>query len=206
MQQPAKSLEKSHVGTSDALAILSPSIELQHLWFRLSNTQPHPTLALVPAERDVSVLGLVQGLAHVAASLPSSRVLLINASLRDCLPARGATTRPQLAFEDLAVTVDDGPYRNTDVVDLSRLPEDDAARALLILPQLQDHLESRGRTYTTTLVAVDSPLHQARSLPVARAADAAVLCVSLGQTSFDAARTLVSLIGPGKVIGAVAIH
>jgi len=205
MQEPAKSLEKSHRGAGNALAILSPSLELQHLWFRVAGQRRAQSLALVPAELDVSTIAMVQGLAQVAASMPESRVLVVNASLRDCLPARGPVPRPEIGLADFAVTADDGPFRNLDVVDLSRLPADDAERALLLAPQLTDHLERLGKKYTTVFYAVDSPLHQARVLPLTRAADAVVLAVSLGRTSFDAARQLVDLIGRERVLGAVTI-
>jgi len=204
MQQPAKSLEKTQRG-ADALAILTPSLELQHLWFRLAGQRRSQSLAVVPAELDVSTLGMVQGLAHIASSLPESRVLIVNASLRDCLPARGPSPRPDIGLQDFAVTADDGPFRNCDVVDLSRLPADDAERALVLAPQLTEHLERLGKRYTTVLYTVDSPLHQARSLPLVRAADAVVVALSLGRTTFDAARQLVELVGRERLLGAVTV-
>ncbi len=206
MQHPAKSLEKPRQSANDALAILSPSLELQHLWFRLANARAAQSLALVPAERDVSTLAMVQSLAQVAASLPDSRVLVVNASLRDCLPARGPVARPEIVFQDLALATDDGPFRNCDVIDLSRLPADDAERALLLAPQLLGHLGSLGKRYTAALYAVDSPLHQARAIPLVRSADTVALCFSLGRTTFAAAHQLVELVGREKVLGAVAIH
>jgi hypothetical protein len=205
MQQPAKSLEKSQRGPGDALAILGPSLELQHLWFRMAGQRRSQSLAVVPAELDVSTIAMVQGLAQVAGSMPESRVLVVNASLRDCLPARGPVPRPDIGLEDFALAADDGPLRNCDVVDLSRLPADDAERALLMAPQLMEHLERQGKRYTTVLFAIDSPLHQARVLPLVRSADAVVLALSLGRTTFEAARQLVELVGRERVLGAVTI-
>lgn len=204
MQHPAKSLEKSRRGSDQALAILSPTLELQHLWFRLAGARSIQSVALVPAERDLSTLAVAQGLAQVAASLPDSRVLVVNASLRDCLPPRGPAA-PPLVLEDFGLTSSDGPVDNCELVDFGKLPIDDAERALLLAPQLLSYLASRGKQYSVALFAVDSILHQTRAIPLVRSLDAAALCISLGHTTYAAARQLIDIVGRERVLGAVTI-
>jgi len=53
------------------------------------------------------------------------------------------------------------------------------------------------------IVCVGSLFDNQAAIPVARAADAALLCVSLGDSDFSAARKTLNLIGPDRFIGAV---
>ena len=53
------------------------------------------------------------------------------------------------------------------------------------------------------IVCVGSLFDNQAAIPVARAADAALLCVSLGDSDFSSARKTLNLIGPERFVGAV---
>ncbi|MFN0064053.1 MAG: hypothetical protein ACKVPX_16215 [Myxococcaceae bacterium] len=59
--------------------------------------------------------------------------------------------------------------------------------------------------YSATIVGLDSPLRSPASIPVAMAADAVVLTVSLGHTRGQDAKKTLDLLGSARVLGTVAI-
>ena len=83
------------------------------------------------------------------------------------------------------------------VVDATRLTLG-AARELLITLDPGPGGGSR-------LVAVDSPLYRPAAMPLATAADAALLVVTLGQTPVPEARKVVELVGRHRFLGTVAV-
>jgi hypothetical protein len=56
-----------------------------------------------------------------------------------------------------------------------------------------------------SIVILDSVLSNPAGIPVALAADAALLCVALGQTDFESAERTVELIGAERFVGSVTI-
>ena len=204
MQNPAMFLQKPRQA-EQSLAMVVPSLELEHLWFRLTARNQPASLVLVPAETGVSTLTMTQSLAALAAEQPASRVLVVNASLRDCLPPRGPGGA-DVGLDDFRAYTVEGVRPNCDFIDLSGLHVDDGEHALALAPQLLDAMLAEGKHYTTALFSVDSLLFQTRAIPLVRSLDAAVLCFSLGRTTFAAARQLVELAGRDKVLGAVALR
>jgi len=55
------------------------------------------------------------------------------------------------------------------------------------------------------LVAIESVLAQPAAIPVAVAADAALLCVEMGRTSIEAARETVQIVGPQRFVGCITL-
>ncbi len=183
---------------------LLPSLDLQHLWFRVAGKRL-TTLALVPVEDDVSTLAIAEGLARVAAEQPKSRVLIVNASLSRCRPPRLEPVHADVVLDGLRGTFHEQVVPQCDYVDFSSLHLEDAERALTLAPQLIDFLAAEGKSYTTALFAVDSPLSQTRGIPLLRSLEGVVVAISLGRTRFATARQLIDLIGPDRVAGAVAL-
>ncbi len=198
MAKQAQSLV-SHRSRETALQLVTPPLALQHLWFRL-NARPVRSLAIVPAEERVSTLAIAQGLAQVAATAPQSRVLVVNASIRAC---RTVASNSDVDLDGLPPR--ESVTENCDFVDLGKLERNAAERALSTAPQMLSYLAGEGHTYSTAFFAVDSALHQTRSLPLIRALDGCVLCFSLGTTSFADARHLITLVGPERILGSVAL-
>ena len=66
-------------------------------------------------------------------------------------------------------------------------------------------LRDRSATGERTVVAVSSPLDDHGAVPIARAADAAVLIVPLGDASLKDARKTMAAIGAASFIGAITV-
>ena len=66
-------------------------------------------------------------------------------------------------------------------------------------------LRDRSATGERTVVAVSSPLDDHGAVPIARAADAAILVVPLGEAGLSDARKTIAAIGAGSFIGAITV-
>jgi hypothetical protein len=64
-------------------------------------------------------------------------------------------------------------------------------------------IEEGARAGELTVIALPSPLKNQSAIPIARAADAAALLVSLGKAEFNDSRRTVDLIGRSRFIGAI---
>jgi hypothetical protein len=64
-------------------------------------------------------------------------------------------------------------------------------------------MEEGARAGELTVIALPSPLKNQSAIPIARAADSAVLLVSLGKAEFDDSRRTVDLIGRSRFVGAI---
>jgi hypothetical protein len=179
---------------------------LQRIWYTIAAARAGRSLALVPAEEGISTLAMAHSVAGLAAEQADSRVLLVNASIRDCTPSPVEETHAVVVRHGLSTPP---PHEtlasNWDYIDMAKLPRDEAERALSGATQLLDLLAAEGRRYTVAIFAVDSLLHQARGIPLVRSVDAVVLCLSLGRTSFAAAHQLVDIVGRDRILGAVSL-
>src|SRR5687767_15078332 len=101
MTDQVKSLQKAQRGGGDSRALAAPTLEHQHLWFRLTSVRRGGSVALVPAEPDLDTLPFAEQMAQVASQQPEARVLVVNASLRKCLPPREQPTRGQVLVDGL---------------------------------------------------------------------------------------------------------
>lgn len=70
-----------------------------------------------------------------------------------------------------------------------------------IVAELQD----RSALDQRTIVAVASPLEDNSAVPIVRACDVAVLVVPLGDTTLDAARRTLAVVGRGAFLGAITV-
>jgi hypothetical protein len=66
-------------------------------------------------------------------------------------------------------------------------------------------LRDRSATGERTVVSVSSPLDDHGAVPIARAADAAVLVVPLGEAGLAEAKKTIAAIGAGSFIGAITV-
>jgi len=66
-------------------------------------------------------------------------------------------------------------------------------------------LRDRSATGERTVVAVSSPLDDHGAVPIARAADAAVLVVPLGEAGLAEAKKTIAAVGAGAFIGAITV-
>ncbi|MEZ4270055.1 MAG: hypothetical protein R3C68_01015 [Myxococcota bacterium] len=180
-----------------AVAAPLPDLEIQHTWFRAVKLAKWTTVALVPADEDVSVLPIARGLGQMATQEPGARVLVVNARTLECKQTSDKDS------SDAAVQTD--PEYGYDMMDFSTLALRKAQQALALLPELLERVTGSSDPYSTVIIAVDPVLGHTRALPAVKAADCTVLCLPLGRTTFVQARHLVELIGREKILGSIAI-
>lgn len=208
MAEESKSLLRLRHAANDLATGPLPPVDVQHTWFRVARARAWSSLAIVPIHEKLSGLRLAKGLGQMAGTEPGSRVLVVDASIRACKP-QGRSRNPldtPAGLDDLGSILSENPEGRFDFMDFSMLPAEDATRALQLAPQLLDYVSATdANRYTTVIVSVDSPLHQTRSIPVARAADAVIICVSLGNTSFRDTREVIEMVGRERVIGSIAV-
>ncbi|MEP7346273.1 MAG: hypothetical protein ABI877_13455 [Gemmatimonadaceae bacterium] len=70
-----------------------------------------------------------------------------------------------------------------------------------LMPQLEERVRAGGRI----LIAVRSPLTHHSAVPIARAADAAVLIVTIGRSRFNDSRRTIDCVGTGSFVGSITI-
>ena len=202
----SKALLELRHGTRDFALAPLPAIEIQHAWFKVARARAWNTLAIVPVNDTVSGLTLAQGMGQMAGQEPGARVLVVDASIRNCQPG-GRRTSPLDApaeLDDLGSILSEGLGR-FDFMDFSLLPADDAERALALGPQLLDYASGEGSRYSTVIMALDSPLSQTRSIPAARAADAIILCMGLEDTTFGECNEVIEMVGRESIIGSIIV-
>jgi hypothetical protein len=176
-----------------------PPLPLQHLWFRIADKRSWHSLALVPVDDDVSTLTLATALAKMACHEANSRVLVVNASIKDCEPGDSRSS-PEMLRDDPA-----GPHGiGFDLIDFSMLATDEAHRAVASSPGLLAYLETQGRTYTTSVFATDALLVRTPAIPLVRSVDAVIVCVRVGETPLPDITKLAKVIGRERIIGSVA--
>lgn len=84
------------------------------------------------------------------------------------------------------------------LIEAERVPPN---RVQGIVAELQD----RSALDQRTIIAVASPLEDNSAVPIIRACDVAVLVVPLGDTTFDAARRTLAVVGRGAFLGAITV-
>jgi hypothetical protein len=74
------------------------------------------------------------------------------------------------------------------------------------LVELLAEIEERTTEGVRVLIAVPNPLSHYSAVPIARAADAAVLLVGIGKTAFSQARKTIECVGAGSFLGSITIR
>lgn len=208
MRTQARALTKKLAQADIGAACEVPALAIQHLWYSVSRAHTGATIAVVPVEPDVATGAMARDLGLVAAQQPTTRVLVVDASIRGCAPAFPATTKGvdgATLMGELTTSLDEPLGPNCDYVEFGRLDGEQARRALVHSPKLLTYLGDEGKNYGVAVFATDSPLYEASAIPLIRSLDRVALCVSLGRTTFAAARAIVELIGSERILGAVAL-
>jgi hypothetical protein len=94
-----------------------------------------------------------------------------------------------------------GVHRNSPVKLLSGEGMDLTATSRMIL-EMTDYVAHGGMV----IVVVDSVVKNQAGIPVALAADAALLCVSLGESTMSAAERTLELLGRDRFLGSVTLN
>jgi len=77
----------------------------------------------------------------------------------------------------------------------------DLQNASRLIIDMTTHVASGG----LVIVVLESVVSNPAGIPVALAADAALLCIQLGETDFDSAHRTVELLGESRFVGAVTL-
>ena len=178
--------------------------QLQHAWYELTHDQTYSSLTIVPVEEGAQTLVLAQEIANVAARDPRQRVLVINATGTPAM--RASSSQPVMPgrecfTENDVVPVAQGRFG---LLDCARLKIDESLIGMVEAPRYIDDVRAGKSPFTMILVAANSPLSRPAAVSSARAADAVVLCVSLGTTSIRDAKRVVELVGEQNVAGSIA--
>lgn len=182
---PLDDLEADLVGADPA------SAELQQLWFAMLRRRAWSSLVVIPAQPGVSVVPTARGLGMVAERHLRKQVTVIvpgELYSLDELP----TVMPALA----------GPVPNELLERAVRgnIPDDSIRTP-------PGHAERADRPKTpSVIVALEPVIANPLGIAVTLAADVALLCVVLGETSVASAKRTVELVGRERFIGCVVQH
>lgn len=206
--------------TRGAAAPGSPSLDVQHIWYELVRDRSWKTLALVPSEEAEATVSLAREFGQIASQEPASRVLVINASIQGLAKPGYSIQQPRghdpdetIALPETHAIVVKQPQQMVqshglpyDYVDFSLYREDDPEQVLDMGPRMLERLTSGERQYTTIIIVTDSLVSQARAIPMCRAADRIVLCLTLNKTSLQQARHLIKIVGRENIVGSIALE
>ncbi|MFC1610548.1 hypothetical protein ACFL6C_06295 [Myxococcota bacterium] len=188
----------------------TPSLNLQHAWFEATRNRSWRSLALVPVQENTPTIELARGFGRMASQELTGRVLVVNASLKDCRLRGDSGESPKVdvwnAMTGVEFEDNDATQFSYDFMDFSKLLVDEAEQALAFAPKLIDRLTADESPHSTTIFAVDSLLTQTRAIPLARAVDRVVLCVTLGVTPVRSARRLIEIVGRDKIVGSIVFR
>ncbi len=165
-----------------------PSMELQQLWFAMLRRRAWSSLVVIPADAGSSAVSTARGIASVAERHLGRRVVVI-------------TPGELCALDELPTLVP---------VHAERAPvehPEGAGWEIVLRESIRMHTdrpELEGLTKTPTVImalepVVSSPL----GIAIASAADAALLCVTLGETPLASAKRTIELVGRERFIGCV---
>jgi hypothetical protein len=113
------------------------------------------------------------------------------------LPAQpgGAATNVARALAQVAAVHKDSPIK------LISGEGADLQNASRLIIDMTSHVSAGG----LVIIVLESIVSNPAGIPVALAADAALLCVQLGETDFESAERTVELLGENRFVGAVTI-
>ena len=159
-----------------------PSKDVQELWFA-TRRREWRSLCIMPASPGESVLGIAQALAEVGQITRRISIRIINAEGMDLA-----------AIADLVTTMaDDAPAPMPSSTAWTSSP----ARLSAMGPITHS---------APAIIAIESVISNPLILPVALAADAVLLAVTLERSELASARHSIELIGRDRLIGTVLIR
>jgi hypothetical protein len=166
----------------------APTVDLQQLWYAVLRRRAWSTLAVIPAHAGASAVPLAHALARVAELHLGQRVSVVVPGERCSLDELPALV-PALAEREPAERRESG---NWDVGVRDAMGMDGRHAALRELDRAP-----------AVIVALESVMVHPLGVAVASAADAALLCITLGETPVASARRTIELVGRDRFIGCV---
>ncbi len=165
-----------------------PSLELQQLWFSVLRRRTWSSLVVIPAHAGGSAVSTARGLARVAEHHLRRRVVVITPG-ELCSLDELPRLMPALAEREPAERLG-GAVWEIALSDSIRMPAD--------RPELGDLTKT-----PTLIVALEPVVSNPLGIAITLAADAALLCVTLGETPLASAKRTVELVGRERFIGCV---
>ena len=189
-------------------------LDLERLWFAMLRRRDWSSLAVVPADTATSVTTIARNLAAVGEHYLGRRVGFIIpadvASMDQLLsvktPLRALGGRPAGDLEPVTAPAADAPAPPEAVESaIARV----VSRTWSSLPAHRSDLGDLQATPAAparVVVALEPVVSNPFGIAIALAADAVLLCITLGETRLDAARQTVEAIGAERFIGCAVVR
>lgn len=182
IDERSKSERKNASTKSSSSKDVEVAFNAQRIWFDLVRRANWRSIAIVPANPTVDVQSLAFDFARLASLQPESRVLLVD----------GGASDPHIPLP-----------KNVQRTKTSSLGD----RELLeeFLPTLEGELAAGHSGTSHVIIAATFLWEKASTIPLVRAADAWVLGITLGETSFAGAKETLDLLERDRLLGSVLV-
>jgi hypothetical protein len=190
------------------------SIDLQQLWFGMLRRRTWASLVVVPADTTTPATSIARGLAKVGERYLGRRVAFIIPAefssveqlLTPGVSPRSIAGRLTAAAEPVTAEAEEQLERPVAVESrIARIVSRNWNPLSAHYPDLGD-LPEASSAPGRVIVALEPVVSNPFGIAVALAADAALLCITLGETTLDSAKRTVELIGPERFIGCAAVR
>lgn len=190
------------------------ALDLERLWFAMLRRRDWSSLAVVPADAATSVTTIARNLAavgehylgrHVGFIIPAD-VSSVERLLSVKPPPRALGSRPVGDLEPVTAPAADRPAPPEAVESaIARI----VSRTWSSLPAHRsdlDDLAAAPAAPARVVVALEPVVSNPFGIAIALAADAVLLCVTLGETRLDSAKQTVDAIGADRFIGCAVVR
>jgi hypothetical protein len=190
------------------------SLDLQQLWFGMLRRRAWSSLAVVPADAETSAVLIARGLATVGERYLGQRLTFIvpaEVTSPDELLSPG--TSPLAIAGGQGVDLEavmgsaEGGIGVAEAVErtIARVVSRSSNRLFAHRTDPGDFAEV-AMPHPRVIVALEPVVANPFGIAVALASDAALLCLTLGETRLDSARRTVELIGPERFVGCAVVR
>lgn len=179
-----------------------PSLEVQRIWYKITENTDWNTVALIPASKDLCVLNIAHGLGIMAVREPCEFVRVLNASMiayDSCEGKNGKKVKNRSQY----------PYEYFDLVDQLQPNATSLAVTQLtkeLLRRFDEAKESGTIREGKVFVTIDPFESHPDAIALSRVVNKLIICVKLGQTRFEEMRQIISTVGKDRVLGCIAVR
>jgi hypothetical protein len=179
-----------------------PSLEVQRIWYKITENTDWNTVALIPASKDLCVLNIAHGLGTMAVREPCEFVRVLNASMiayDSCEGKNGKSSKNKSQY----------PYEYFDLVDQLQPNATSLAVTQLtkeLLRRFDEARESGNIREGKVFVTIDPFESHPDAIALSRVVNKLIIGVKLGQTKFEDMRQIISTVGKDRVLGCIAVR
>ena len=189
-----------------------PSLQIQHIWYKMTANSDWNTIALVPASDELETMQIAHGLGAMAVREPCEFVRVVNAAVGTSPSATSngkiKNKKDKKAGSNSDRRRNNYPYEFFDLVQQLQ-PDADSASVTQLTKELLNQFDRARKSGTLRdgkiFVSIDSVTSHPDAIALCRAVDKLIICVGLGKTKFGAVKEIVQTVGKDKILGCVAI-